>query len=312
MSKMTAVIPVAGLGTRLWPLTKSQPKEMLPLGRKPVVEYVIEELMLSGIRRFLFITGAGKVAIENHFECNGKPTNYFGKSGQGGVLEDLGIDQAGREYVFTRQDKQLGLGHAVLCAAPMVGDRPFALALGDMIIGLHAQSRIMERMIETFEKSRADAVIALGEVARSDVVHYGIAQPRGRIRPIFELADVIEKPRVEEATSRLAVAGRYVFGPSIFQLLEETPPHKNGEILLTDAIRALIAKGGKAVGVRLAPGERFFDIGNFKSYFQAFCQFALTDPDYGPSLRQFVRRLVKSPRSSKQTLCVHAPIGMVV
>jgi len=114
-----------------------------------------------------------------------------------------------------------------------------------MIIGLHAQSRIMERMIETFEKSGADAVIALGEVARSDVVHYGIAQPRGRIRPIFELADVIEKPRVEEATSRLAVAGRYVFGPSIFQLLEETRPHKNGEILLTDAIRALIAKGEK-------------------------------------------------------------------
>ena len=285
MNKMVdlAVIPAAGLGTRLWPLTKSQPKEMLPLGRKPVVEHIVEELLLSGIRRFLFITGPGKAVIESHFECNGK---------------------ASQEYHFTRQHQPLGLGHAVLCAAPIVGDRPFALALGDMIIGLHAQSRVMERMIETFEKSSADAVIVFGEVPRCDVVHYGIAQPRGKLRPIFELADVVEKPRVKEARSRLAIAGRYVFGPDIFQLLGETPPHKSGEILLTDAIRTLISKGGKVVGMQLAPGEQFFDIGNFKSYFQAFCQFALADQDYGPGLRKFVRGLVKTPHCFEQILSV--------
>jgi UTP--glucose-1-phosphate uridylyltransferase len=306
-----AVIPVAGLGTRLWPLTKSQPKEMLPLGRKPIVEYILEELAISGIRRFLFITGPGKVSIENHLEANGQLTSPPSpppavKRGRGqkrrlappdSPFRHWGVSQPGREYLFTRQDKQLGLGHAVRCAASLVGDQPFALALGDMIIGLPGQSRILGRMIETFEKCRADAVIALGEVARSDVVHYGIAQPREKIRPVFELADVVEKPRPEEARSRLAVAGRYVFGAGIFPLLEETPRAKNGEIQLTDAIRTLISKGGKVVGVRLAPDEPFFDIGNFQSYFQAFCQFALADQDYGFHLRQYLGRLIAAPLS---------------
>jgi UTP--glucose-1-phosphate uridylyltransferase len=315
-----AVIPVAGLGTRLWPLTKSQPKEMLPLGRKPVVEHIIEELALSGIRRFLFVTGPGKVSIENHLGSNGQSTSPPAKRGLGpresaaaravalaakrrptirrfarSPFPRFALGQPGREFLFTRQDKQLGLGHAVRCAAPLVGDQPFALALGDMIIGLQGQSRILGRMIETFEKCRADAVIALGEVARADVVHYGIAQPRERIRPVFELADVVEKPRPEQARSRLAVTGRYVFGPGIFRLLEETPQAKNGEIQLTDAIRTLISKGGKVVGVRLAPDEPFFDIGNFQSYFQAFCQFALADQDYGANLRQYLGQLIAAP-----------------
>jgi len=197
-----------------------------------------------------------------------------------------------REYLFIRQKQQLGLGHAVQCAAALVGNRPFALALGDMLIGLPTQSRILRRMIEIYEKSRADAVIAFGEVPRSEVVHYGIAQVRGQIRSVFELADLVEKPRPEEASSRLAVAGRYVFGPGIFRLLEKTPPHQNGEIRLTDAIRALIFKGGKVVGMRLASDEPFFDIGNFRSYFQAFCQFALADPDHGRHLRQYLGRLI--------------------
>jgi UTP--glucose-1-phosphate uridylyltransferase len=320
-----AVIPVAGLGSRLWPLTKSQPKEMLPLGRRPVVEYIIKELALSGIRRFLFITGPGKASIKNHIESNGQltcwPPSHSPAVKQGkGPRESAGaraaalvtkrrcmtsdspiasppflrrgVGQPGREFLFARQDKQLGLGHAVRCAAPFVGDQPFALALGDMIIGLHGQSRILARMIETFEKCRADAVIALGEVPRSDVMHYGIAQPRQKTGPVFEIADVVEKPRREEARSRLAVVGRYVFGAGIFRLLEETPPAKNGEIQLTDAIRSLISKGAKVVGMRLAPDEPFFDIGNFQSYFQAFCQFALADQDYGPNLRQYLGRLI--------------------
>ncbi len=324
-----AVIPVAGLGTRLWPLTKSQPKEMLPLGRKPVVDYIIEELALCGIRRFLFITGPGKVSVENYLDSNGQlislPSPPAAVKRTRGPRESPAaraaalvakrrlatsdspirpiapspfrhwdVAQPGLEFLFTRQDKQFGLGHAVLCASALVGDQPFALALGDMIIGLHGQSRVLGRMIETFQKCRADAVIALGEVARSDVVHYGIAQPREKARPVFELADVVEKPRPEEARSRLAVAGRYVFGAGIFRLLEETSRAKNGEIQLTDAIRTLISKGGKVVGMCLAPDEPFFDIGNFQSYFQAFCQFALADQDYGPGLRKYIKALVRT------------------
>src|SRR5262249_836623 len=138
----------------------------------------------------------------------------------------------------------------------------------------------------------ADAVIAFEKVTREEVVHYGIAKPRQPDRPVFELSDVIEKPSVTEAPSSLAVAARYVFAPGIFSLLAETPPGKGGEIQLTAAIGSLIKKGGKVVGVRLTPGERRFDIGNFESYFQAFCEFALADPRYGSGLRQYLRQLL--------------------
>ena len=287
-----AVVPVAGLGTRLLPATKSQPKEMLPVGRKPVVQYVVEELALSGIRRLLFVTGPGKTSIENHFDINAELVALLRETGKEELLEELDFERQGLDYFYTRQRKQLGLGHAVLCAQPLVGDQPFVVALGDSIIGLHAQSLIIRRMIEEFDRARADAVIAFEEVPRPEVVHYGIAKPRQLDRAVFELADVIEKPGVMEAPSNLAVAARYVFAPEIFALLAETAPGKGGEIQLTDAIRALIKKGGKVLGLRLAPDERRFDIGNFESYFQAFCEFALADPRYGPSLRQYVQQLL--------------------
>jgi UTP--glucose-1-phosphate uridylyltransferase len=292
MSIDLAVVPVAGHGTRLLPSTKSQPKEMLPVGRKPVVQYVIEELALSGIRRLLFITGPGKTSIENHFDLNAELVALLRETGKEDLLEELDFERQGLDYFYTRQRKQLGLGHAVLCARPLVGGQPFVVALGDTIIGLNAQSDILRRMIEEFERTRADAVIAFAEVAPAEVVYYGIARPRQPDRPVFELSDVVEKPAVHEAPSNLAVAARYVFGPAIFDLLARTPPGKGGEIQLTDAIRTLIRQGGKVIGLRLAPGVRRFDIGNFESYFQAFCEFALADPRYGPSLREYLRRLL--------------------
>src|SRR5262249_27439781 len=155
------------------------------------------------------------------------------------------------------------------------GEQPFAVALGDSIIGLHAKSQIVRRMADEFQRSGAAAVIAFEEVPPEEVIHYGIAKPKEANRPIFELADVIEKPGVREAPSNLAVAARYVFAPGIFALLAETPPGKGGEIQLTDAIRSLIKNGRRVLGMRLLPGERRFDIGNFESYFQAFCEFAL-------------------------------------
>src|SRR5438477_2978681 len=182
MSIDLAVVPVAGQGTRLLPSTKSQPKEMLPVGRKPVVQYVVEELAQSGIRRLLFVTGPGKTSIENHFDINAELVTFLRETGKEQLLEELDFERQGLEYFYTRQRKQLGLGHAVLCARPLVGAQPFVVALGDSIIGLHAQSRIVQRMIEAFERSSADAVIAFEEVPLEEVVQYGLAKPRDKAR----------------------------------------------------------------------------------------------------------------------------------
>jgi UTP--glucose-1-phosphate uridylyltransferase len=297
MSVDLAIVPVAGQGTRLLPSTKSQPKEMLPVGRKPVVQYVVEELARSGVRRLLFVTGAGKTSIENHFDDNAELIAFLRETGKEELLSELEFERMGVEYFYTRQRRQLGLGHAVLCARPLAGEEPFVVALGDSIIGMNAQSNIVARMVEQFESKRADAVICFEEVPKEEVVQYGIAKPRGKAEDVFELADIVEKPSVTEAPSNLAVAARYVFAPGIFPLLASTKPGKGGEIQLTDAIRTLVKNGGRVLGVRLQANERRFDIGNFESYFQAFCEFALADPKHGPALREFLKNLLTQKRS---------------
>ena len=292
MAVNLAVVPVAGRGSRLLPLTKSQPKEMLPVGRKPVVQYVVEELARCGIDRLLFITGPGKAAIENHFDIDAELIGSLRESGKEELLQELAFEREDVEYCYTRQRRQLGLGHAVLCARPMVGQQPFVVALGDSIIGRHGQSNVVRTMIETFESTKADGVIALLEVPRKEVVHYGIAAPRGKADGVFELADLVEKPSAAEAPSNLAVAARYVFSPAIFDCIERTRPGKANEIQLTDAIHKLIREGGKVMGVRLSPDEPRFDIGYFESYFVAFLEFALSDPQYGEALRTRLKRLL--------------------
>jgi UTP--glucose-1-phosphate uridylyltransferase len=290
-----AVVPVAGLGTRLLPATKSQPKEMLPVGRKPVAQHVVEELALSGIRRLLFVTGKGKHSIENHFDTDGDLIGYLRESGREQELGELDFERQDMEYFYTRQRRQLGLGHAVLCAAPLVGGQPFVVALGDSIIGLNAQSDIVARMTGLFETTKADVVVAFEEVPRDEVFRYGIAQPRGAVGDVFELDSLVEKPAVDEAPSNLAVAARYVFSPVIFEMLAQTRPGKGGEIQLTDAIQLVLSSGGKGLGVRLRPHEHRFDIGNFGSYFRAFVEFALADPQYGDNLREYVQVLLERP-----------------
>ncbi len=294
MSVDFAVIPVAGRGTRLLPLAKSQPKEMLPMGRKPVVQYVVEELARCGISRVLFVTGPGKTAIENHFDIDTELIAHLRETGKEELLGELAFEREDLEYFYTRQRRQLGLGHAVLCARPVVGGQSFVVALGDSVIGLHAQSTVVRTMVHRFESSRADAVIALQEVPAEDVVRYGIAKPRGKIDEVFELEDLIEKPAVSEAPSNLAVAARYVFSPAIFDCLQKTQPGKGGEIQLTDAIRLLIRSGRKVLGVRLTLEEPRFDIGNFESYFLAFTEFALADPQYGAALRSRMKELLEA------------------
>jgi UTP--glucose-1-phosphate uridylyltransferase len=290
-----AVVPVAGMGTRLLPATKSQPKEMLPVGRKPVVQYVVEEMTRVGIRRLLFITGAGKTSIENYFDLNNELIQTLRESGKEDLLAEFEFERAPIQYFYTRQRQLLGLGHAVLCAAPFVGAQPFVVALGDSIIGLNAQSDIVRRMIECFWETRAEAVVAFEEVPRDEVYHYGIAQPKTN-RDVFEVADVIEKPSVEEAPSNLAIAARYVFAPTIFDALQRTSPGKNGEIQLTDAIRLLLRNGAKVMGITLR-NERRYDIGNFDSYFRAFVEFALADEKYGAELRDYVEQLIHDHHS---------------
>jgi UTP--glucose-1-phosphate uridylyltransferase len=285
-----AVVPVAGRGTRLLPVAKSQPKEMLPVGRKPVVQYVVEELARCGLSRLLFVTGPGKTAIENHFDINEELVAHLRESGKEELLAELAFERQDIEYFYTRQRHQLGLGHAVLCAKAVVGSQPFVVALGDSIIGLNAQSRVVRVMIDQFEESGVDCVVALEEVPAEDVVRYGIAIPRGAAAEVFEVADLVEKPEVGQVDSRLAVAARYVFSPGIFDALESTPPDRQGEIQLTDAIRILIQQGRRVLGVRLAKGQTRFDIGNFESYFQAFVDFAMADPHYGDALRSHLRR----------------------
>ena len=287
-----AVIPVAGLGTRLLPATKSQPKEMLPVGRKPVVQYVVEELARAGIQRMLFITGPGKDSIENHFDMDSELIQVLRETGKENLLDELEFTRTPVRYFFTRQRQLLGLGHAVSCARAFVGEQPFVVALGDSIIGLHARSDVMDRMKACFIEKQADAVIAFEQVPASEVFRYGIAQPRDGAGDVFALADVIEKPEPNEAPSNLAIAARYVFSASIFPALERTPPGKGGEIQLTDAIRRVIQEGGRVYGVRLKPDERRYDIGNFDAYFCAFTEFALADEKYGSKLRAYLEELL--------------------
>jgi len=291
-----AVVPVAGLGTRLLPATKSQPKEMLPVGRKPVVQYVVEELARMGMQRLLFITGPGKTSIENHFDLNGELIQVLRETGKEELLAELEFERASVQYFYTRQRQLLGLGHAISCAQPFVGNQPFVVALGDSIIGMQAQSDIVQRMMHCFADKQAAAVIAFEEVSPGEVHRYGIAKPKSD-GDIFEIEDVIEKPSVAEAPSNLAIAARYVFAPTIFEAIRHTRPGKGGEVQITDAIRIMIQGGGKAYGVCLRGDERRYDIGNFQAYFRAFVEFSLADDKEGPSLRRYLEALLDDHHS---------------
>lgn len=279
-----AVVPVAGQGTRLLPLTKSQPKEMLPVGGKPAVQYVVEELGQSGVHRVLFITGPGKTSIENHFDIDAELIASLREAGKEELLAELEFERRNIEYFYTRQRRQLGLGHAVLCAQPMVGELPFVLALGDSIIGMHAQSNIVRRMIDEFENSGASAVVALEELPPDQVEYYGVVKPRTERGGVLVLDDLVEKPSRAEAPSNLTLAARYVCSPAIFDCLRRTQPDESGQIQLTDALRLLIQEGGRVLGMRLEAGETRYDIGDFANYFQAFVEFALADPRHGAAL----------------------------
>ena len=256
------------------------------------MQYVVEELTRVGMKRILFITGPGKASIENHFDLNGDLIQTLRESGKEDLLEELEFERTRVQYFFTRQRQLLGLGHAVMCAQSFVGSQPFVVALGDSIIGMHAESDVVQRMTQCYREKQAAAVIAFEEVPREEVSQYGIALPKTDDE-LFEIADLVEKPSPREAPSTLAIAARYVLSPAVFEALARTKRGKGGEIQLTDAIRAVIRDGGRAYGIRLQPGEHRYDIGNFESYFEAFVAFALADPKFGAPLKRRLLELLR-------------------
>jgi len=285
-----AVVPVAGLGTRLLPATKSQPKEMLPVGRKPVVQYVVEEIEQAGLRSILFVTGRTKTAIEDHFDRDAELRRTLTGSNKDDLLVALAYEDANVEFLYTRQSEPLGLGHAVSLAEGYAAGQSFIVALGDSIIESEEPASPLRRLIDAFEQTGASAAIACEEVERADVSRYGIAAPAAAPLPgfddVFQIDDLIEKPTPEQSPSCLAIAGRYVVSNAIFDAVHRTRPGKGGEIQLTDALRIMLNEGKTVIGLRLHPGERRHDIGNFESYYRSFLHFALQDPEHGQALRR--------------------------
>ncbi len=289
----SAVIPVAGHGTRLLPATKSQPKEMLPVARKPIVQYVVEELVANGIEQLLFVTGRNKSSIENHFDHDPELARALSESNKKELLEELDFKGYGNaKFFYTRQRLQKGLGDAILCGENFAGEMPFLVALGDSILGLNGNSTTVATMAELFMSKRASCVIAVEEVPHAETRHYGIVRPEGKAGDSFRVVDLVEKPDPKVAPSNLAIAGRYLFSPLIFDMIRRVKPDKRGEIQVTDAIRLLCEEGKRVLAVTLPPGEKRYDIGNFPSYFETFVEFALADPVYGEKFRAVLRGIL--------------------
>ncbi len=297
----SAIVPVAGLGTRLLPATKSQPKEMLPVARKPIVQYVVEELTRNGIEDVLFVTGRNKSSIENHFDADPELFRTLSESNKQDLLGELAFEDLEAHFFYTRQRFQHGLGDAVLCGESFAGEKPFVVALGDSILGLHASSQTISRMAELFETKHASCVIAVEEVPPDQTRHYGIVAPAESNGDWFRVANLIEKPAPEEAPSNYAIAGRYVFSPLLFDMIRRVRPDKRNEIQLTDAIQFLCEEGRRVLAMRLPAGERRYDIGNFPSYFETFAEFALADPLYGASFRSALERLLARAATAQKS-----------
>ena len=285
-----ALIPAAGLGTRLLPLSWAIPKELLPIGNKPALQWIAEELAVAGTRRLCLVTSPRKADIGALFYPDDALEQSLTQSKRLDLLRLLWSygPHADVEILTCVQEQQRGLGHAVLAGEPGLLPEPFILALGDSLMHPFGQASLTNRLIQAFNEHRADAVIAFQQVPWEQVSRYGIAAAR-ESTPVFVVEDLIEKPSPETAPSNLAIAARYVFRESIFDYLRQLIPGKDGELQLTDAIRALIRGGGKVVGVRLAPNERRVDVGNFRDYATAFMQQALSDD---PELKNRMRKLL--------------------
>ena len=287
-----AIVPAAGLGTRLLPATKSQPKEMLPVGRKPAVQYVVEELQAAGLRQILIITGRRKRAIEDHFDADPELVSALEQAGNEAALADMSYLNGKSRFFYTRQSTPRGLGHAISLGADFVDSDDCVVALGDSLIAAENPAAPLRAMMQVHRQLGAAAIVAVEKVPLEEAFRYGIVSIDGAEPPPGEpvaMTDIVEKPPAGTAPTTLAVAARYVFSPTIFEALNRTLPDKRGEIQLTDAIKLLIHMGESVYAWLLSSDERRYDIGNFESYFRTFIDFALTDERYGYLARKYIK-----------------------
>jgi UTP--glucose-1-phosphate uridylyltransferase len=285
-----AVFPVAGLGTRFLPATKASPKEMLPIVDKPLIQYAVEEAIAAGVDTLVFITGRNKNSILDHFDKAYELESELEAKGKFGMLEVVrGILAPGVSCVYIRQPEALGLGHAVLCAKPVVGDEPFAVLLADDLIS-NPNGGAMSEMVATFYKYQC-AVLGVERIPRSETSKYGIIHPLPFAHRLNNVDGIIEKPKPENAPSDLAVVGRYILTPRIFDLLEQTPQGTGNEIQLTDGIAALLLE--EQVLAHEFEGKRY-DCGSKLGYLMATIDYGLKHEELGDPFRDYLQVLARS------------------
>ncbi len=284
MKKVTkAVFPVAGLGTRFLPATKASPKEMLPVVDKPLIQYAVEEAVAAGITDMIFVTGRSKRAIEDHFDKAYELESELERRGKKEMLEFVrNLLPKDINCIYIRQAEALGLGHAVLCAKPVVNDEPFAVILADDL--LDGKPPVLKQMVDAYEYYHC-SVLGVQEVPREDTKSYGIVAARPLAERVEQISAIVEKPKPEDAPSNLAVVGRYVLTPRIFDLLEQVKPGAGGEIQLTDGIAALLSE--QQVLAYRYDGVRY-DCGSKLGYLQATVEFALRHGEVGADFAAYL------------------------
>ena len=290
-----AVIPAAGLGTRVLPATKAQPKEMLSIVDKPALQYLVEELVDSGIEEILIITGRNKVSIENHFDYSFELEKTLEETGKLELLKEVNKISEMSNIYYVRQKKPLGLGHAISCAEAFVGNEPFVVLLGDDIIYTDkskGEVPVTKQLIEKYSELDGGNILGVQEVLQKNVSKYGIIKPKNQIdAKTVMVEDFIEKPSIEEAPSRMAALGRYVLEPEIFSYLKSTKPGKGGEIQLTDAILAMKKDKDKLYAYNF-DGNRY-DTGDKFGMFVANVEFGLRHPELKDRAKDYLKELIK-------------------
>jgi len=280
-----AVFPAAGLGTRFLPATKAQPKEMLPLVDKPLIQYAVEEARDSGIDQILLVTGRGKSAIEDHFDVSFELETLLGGRGKETLLAEVQEISQMIEVAYVRQKQALGLGHAILQAKALVGDEPFAVLLADDVID--SARPALRQMIDLYER-RGNPVLALCEVPHEDTAMYGIVSGSRIEDRLVEVTGMVEKPSPDKAPSNNAIIGRYILTPDIFPILEQTAPDHRGEIQITDALRTLL--GRRPIDGYAFEGTRY-DAGDKLGFLKATVELALKREDLGEAFRAYLKSL---------------------
>lgn len=285
----TAVFPVAGLGTRFLPATKAQPKEMLPVVDKPLIQYAVEEAYAAGIRHMVFVTGRNKRAIEDHFDTAYELESELKANGKQELLDLVrSVQPADMHCTFVRQPRALGLGHAVLCAEHLTGNEPFAVLLADdLMIGPPGGQPVLAQMVDVFARLR-NSVLAVQEVPLEQVCRYGIVAGEAAGERLIKVAHIVEKPQPENAPSRMGVAGRYILTPAIFDHIRNQSSGTQGELQLTDGIAGLLAS--EPVHAFQYAGKRF-DCGSKEGFLEATVEIALTHQEVGEHFRDYLKHL---------------------